>query len=149
MYEIGAATRNTYDPKLIKGLFGVVTLVKNSDINKFGYTGYGIGFDSGRTFSLPSDGLGHNVLIFGVEMSWSTHIENKKKDILVLGKGPTQEFEHTLTAEKLYNNNFTVTGKKFCLSLRYNGGNSYLFVNGVKQFKFKAKDTNIVANPLC
>ena len=69
MYEIGATTRNTYDPKLIKGLFGVVTLVKNSDINKFEYTGYGIGFDSGRTFSFPSDGVGNNVLIFGVEMS--------------------------------------------------------------------------------
>ena len=63
MYEIGAATRNTYDPKLIKGLFGVVTLVKNSDINKFGYTGYGIGFDRGTTFSFPSGGFGHNALI--------------------------------------------------------------------------------------
>ena len=79
MYEIGAATRNTYDPKLIKGLFGVVTLVKNSDINKFGYTGYGIGFDRGTTFSFPSGGFGHNVLIFGVEMSVSTHIDNKKR----------------------------------------------------------------------
>ena len=79
MYEIGAATRNTYDPKLIKGLFGVVTLVKNSDINKFGYTGYGIGFDRGAIFSFPSGGFGHNVLIFGVDMSGSTHIDNKKK----------------------------------------------------------------------
>ena len=79
MYEIGAATRNTYDPKLIKGLFGVVTLVKNSDINKFGYTGYGIGFDRGTTFSFPSGGFGHNVLIFGADMSGSTHIDNKKR----------------------------------------------------------------------
>ena len=71
-----------------------------------------------------------------------------KKDILVLGKGPTQGFEHTLTAEK-YNIDFTVSGKKFCLSLHYNGDNSYLFVNGVEQFKFKAKDSSIVANPLC
>ena len=59
-----------------------------------------------------------------------------KKDILVLGKGPTQGFEHTLTAEK-YNIDFTVSGKKFCLSLHYNGDNSYLFVDGVEQFKFK------------
>ena len=79
MYEIGAATRNTYDPKLIKGLFGVVTLVKNSDINKFGYTGYGIGFDRGTTFSFPSGGFGHNVLIFGVDMSGSTQLIIKKR----------------------------------------------------------------------
>ena len=61
VYEIGATTRNSYDPKLINGLFGGVTLVKNSDINKFGYTGYGIGFDRGTTFSFPSGGFGHNV----------------------------------------------------------------------------------------
>ena len=82
-------------------------------------------------------------------MSGSTHIDNKKKDILFLGKRPTQGSEHTLTTEKLYNINFTVSGKKFCLSLHYNGANSYLFVNGVEQFKFKAKDSSIVANPLC
>ena len=49
----------------------------------------------------------------------------------------------------MYNINFTVSGKKFCLSLHYNGANSYLFVNGVEQFKFKAKDSSIVADPLC
>ena len=53
-----------------------------------------------------------------------------------------------LTAEKLYTINFTVSGKKFCLSLRYNGDNSYMFVNGVEQFKFKAKDSSIEANTL-
>ena len=72
----GATTRNSYDPKLINGLFGAVTLVKNSDIKKIGYTGYGIGFDRGTTFSFPSGGFGHNVLIFGVDMSGSTHIDN-------------------------------------------------------------------------
>ena len=61
-----------------------------------------------------------------------------KKDILVLEKRPAQAFEHTLIADKLYNINFTVSGKNFCLSLHYNGDNSYLFVNGAEQFKFKA-----------
>ena len=61
VYEIGATTRNSYDPKLLNGLFGAVTRVKNSDINKFGYNGYGIGFDRGPTFSFPSRGFGHNV----------------------------------------------------------------------------------------
>ena len=50
-------------------------------------------------------------------MSSSIHIDNKKKDILVLGRGPTQGLESTLTAEKMYSINFTVTKNKFCLSL--------------------------------
>ena len=77
------------------------------------------------------------------------HVDNKKKDILALGKGPTQGLEHTLTAEEIYSINFTMTRKKFCLSLHYNGGNSYLFVNGTEIIKFKAKDFEIVATPLC
>ena len=72
-----------------------------------------------------------------------------KKDILVLGKGPTQGLEHTLTAEKIYPINFTLTKNKFCLSLHYNGTNSYLFVNGTEVYKFKAKDSEIVASLLC
>ena len=64
-------------------------------------------------------------MIFGVDMS-SAHIDNKKKDILILGKGPTQGLEHTLIAEKMYLINFTVTKNKFCLTLHYNGTNSYL-----------------------
>ena len=76
-------------------------------------------------------------------MSPSTHIDNKKIDILVLGIGPTQGLEN------LYSINFTVTRKKFCLSLHYNGANSYLFVNGTENYKFKAKDSEIVPSPLC
>ena len=82
-------------------------------------------------------------------MSFSTHIDNKAKDILVLRKGPTQGLEHTLTAEKIFTINFTMTKKKFCLSLHYNGANSYLFVNGTEIYKFKAKDSEIVASSLC
>ena len=78
VYKIGATTWNSYDPKLINGLFGAATLVKNSDINKFGYTGYRIGFDRGTTFSFPSGGFAHNVLFFSVDMSGSTHIDNRK-----------------------------------------------------------------------
>ena len=82
-------------------------------------------------------------------MSSSAHIDNKKKDILVLGKGPTQGLEYTLTVEKMYLINFTVTKKKFCLTLHYDGANSYLFVNGTEIYKFKAKDSEIVTTPLC
>ena len=67
---------------------------------------------------------------------------------MILGKGPTQGIEHTLSAEKIYSISFRVTGKKFCLSLHYNGANRYWFVNGTEIFKFKAKDSEIVATPL-
>ena len=83
-------------------------------------------------------------------MNSSIHINIKKKDILILGKGPTQGLdEHSLTAEKMYSINFTVSNKKLCLSLHYNGANSYLFVNGTEIYKFKAKDSNIVPSPIC
>ena len=72
-----------------------------------------------------------------------------KKDILIVGIGPTQGLENTLTAVKMYSINFTNTNEKFCLSLYYNGANSCLFVNGTEIYKFKAKDSKIVASPLC
>ena len=78
-----------------------------------------------------------------------TRNDNKKKDISILGKGLTQGQEDTLSAEKMYSINFVVAGKKFCLSLHYNGANSYLFVNGTEIIKFKAKDSKIVSSPLC
>ena len=49
----------------------------------------------------------------------------------------------------MYSINFTVTNKKFCLSLHYNGANSYLFVNGTEIYKFKAKDSEILVGPIC
>ena len=49
----------------------------------------------------------------------------------------------------MYAINFTVTKRKFCLSLHYSGANSYLFVNGKEIVKFKAKDSEIVASTLC
>ena len=66
-------------------------------------------------------------------MSSSAHIDNKKRYILVLGIWSTQRLEHTLTAEKMYSINFTVTNTKLCFSLHYNRANSYLFVNGILQ----------------
>ena len=82
-------------------------------------------------------------------MSFFAHIDNMKKDILILGWGPTQGLEHTLTAEQMYSINFTEKNKKLCLSLHYNGANNYLFVNGTEIYEFKAKDSEIVASSLC
>ena len=144
---MGVSDSNNSDPTLNNCLFGAATLTKNADIDKYGYSGYGIGFDRRSSFSFPGGGLDQNVLIFGADMSSSSHIDIKKKDISVLGKGTTQGLEHTLTAEKMYSINFTVTKKKFSLSLHYNGANSYLSVNGTEIYEFNAKDSEIVATP--
>ena len=86
---MGASTSHNIDPTLKNCLFGAVNLTKNADIDKYKYSGYEIGFDRRSNFSFPSGGFGQNILIFGADMSSSTHIDNKKKDILVLGKGPS------------------------------------------------------------
>ena len=111
---------------------------------------YGIGFDAKGTFKHPSGRIGQNIIIFGADMSSSVHANNKTKNILILGEGITQGLDDTtLTAEDMYSINFTVSRKKFCLSLHYNVANSYLFVNGTEIIKFKAKKFKIIANPLC
>ena len=106
--------------------------------------------DRASSFSFPGGGNGRNGIIFGVDMNSSIHVDNKGKDILILGKGPTQGLgEHSLTAEKIFSINFSKDNIKCCLSLHYNGANSYLFVNGTEIIKFKAKGSEIVAIRLC
>ena len=95
------------------------------------------------------NGVGRNVIIFGVDMGSSSHIDNKKKDIFIFGKSPTQVLEHTPAAEKIYSISFTKSNKIICLSLQYNRANNYLFINGTEIITFKAKDSEIVATPLC
>ena len=116
-------------------------MTKHAYIDQYKYSGYGIGFDRKAKFSF-GNGVGRNVIIFVVDMSSSMKIDNKK------GLGPTQGLKHTLRAEKKNSVNFTEKKKKF-LSLYFNGANSYLFVNGKEIHKFKAKDSEIVATPLC
>ena len=83
-------------------------------------------------------------------MSSSVHVDNKGKDILILGKGPTPGLgEHSLTVEKMYSVNLTDHRVKYCLSLHYNDANSYVFVNGTEVIKSKAKDSKTAATPLC
>ena len=70
-------------------------------------------------------------------MSSSVHIDNKKKYILILGIGATQGLDYiTLTAEAQYSINFSRSNGKFCLSLHYNGSNSFLFANAAKIHQF-------------
>ena len=79
VYELGASSSNFSNPTLKNCLFGAVTLTKNVDIEKYGYFGFGIEFDRGSTFSFPGGGFGQNIIIFGVDMSSSVHLDNKKK----------------------------------------------------------------------
>ena len=146
VYEINKKDNTiSSNPTLENCLFGVVTLTKNLDIDRYGYSGYGIGFNRKGSFSFSGGGSGQNVTLFGADMSSSTHIDNKKKDILILGWDPTQGLEHRLTAEKMHSINFI----QLVLSLHYNETNSHLFVNGIEISKFKAKDSEIVATKLC
>ena len=114
-------------------------MTENTGIDKYRYSGYGIGFDIHGSVSFLGTVLGRNVIIFGVDMSSSTTIDNRIKDILIFSKGPTQALEHTLSAEKMYSINFTEHNKKFCLSLHHNEANSFLFVNGKKFINSKQK----------
>ena len=85
-----------------------------------------------------------NVIIFGADMSSSVHVDNKGKHMLILVEGATQGLDDTtLTAEAKYPINFTQSGKRFALSLQYNGSNSFLFVKSEKVYQFKAKNSEI------
>ena len=90
------------------------------------------------------------MLIFGADMSFSTHATNKANNIYVMSKDFIQGInDTTLYAEKEFRNNFTELGVKFVLSLHYNGDNSYLFANGYQELKFKAKNDQILKERLC
>ena len=83
---------------------------------------------------------GRNVLIFGVHENSVVHSNNKANNIFIMGDGFEQGInDTTLYAEKIYSKNFSAVDEKFVLSLHYNGDNSYLFVNGKQELKFKAK----------
>ena len=91
VYEINKKNNTiTSDPTLENCLFGAVTLTKNVNIDRYGYSGYGIGFDRKGSFSFPGGGYGQNVLIFGVDMSFSAHIDNKKRHISIRNRSNTR-----------------------------------------------------------
>ena len=92
VYETLASSSNNSNSTLKNSLFGAFKLTKNDDIDKYQYSGYKIGFNRRGSSSFTGGGLGQNVIIFGVNMSSSVHIDNKKKDISILGRGSTQGF---------------------------------------------------------
>ena len=120
-------------------LFGAMQITKNAtDYDKNNYKGYGICFDERSEFghTITEGGHAHttdarNVLIFGGDMSFSVHATNRANHIYLMGTGLTQGInDTTIYVDKNFYRNFTDFGKKFVLSLHYNGDNSYLFVNG-------------------
>ena len=131
-------------------LFGALEITKNANTSKYNYKGYGICFDEGGTFSMGNINNGRNVIIFGVHENSVIHSNNKTNNIYIMGDGFVQGIANTtLSAEKTYSQNFTQPGKKFILSLQYNGDDSYLFVNGRQELKFKAKTDQLVIEKLC
>ena len=145
-----SSSRNT-DYTIQNALFGGVKITKNAtDISKHKYEEYGINFDEGGTFSKGNINNGKNVLIFGVHENSLVHANNKANNIHVMGDLFVQGInDTTLYAEKVHSQNFTAANKKFVLSLYYNGDNSYLFVNGKEDLKFKANDDQIFKVILC
>ena len=131
-------------------LFGAMQITKNADTSKYKYKGYGICFDEGGMFSKGNIDNGRNILIFGVDESSLVHANNKANNIYVMGDLFVQGItDTTLYAEKIYSQNFTQPSKKFVLILHYNGDDSYLFVNGRQELKFKCKTDQLVKEKLC
>ena len=129
VYEISNNCNISGYPTLENCLFGAVKLTKDPDIDQYKYSGYGIGFDRKGEFSFGSRKFGRNVIIFGADMSSSSHANNKKNHILDLGKDFVQGRNGTtIYAERLYKINFTENNTKLCLSLHYNGTNSCLLM---------------------
>ena len=128
-------------------LFGAIKGTKagdSTDTDKCIYSGYGLGFDSTGQFSHPQGRMARNMIIFGVDLSNSVHVTNKTQNILILGHGLTQKVNNTtIYAQKMYSPSFGADNKIFCLSLHYNGDDSYLFGNGKEITKFKAKNLKL------
>ena len=157
-YKLDPIASNRDDTFTIQNaLFGAMQITKNTDTSKYNCKGYGICFDEGGQFghTITEGGFAHttnarNVLIFGADMSFSVHATNRANNIYVMGELFVQGIDDTrLYAEKKFYRNFTGPGKKFILSLHYNGDDSYLFVNGRQELKFKCKTDQLVKEKFC
>ena len=118
-YILNSCLRNLNTDFALKNcLIGSVKLTKSADPDKYKCSGYSIGFYSCSEFLFKDASMGKNVIIFGADMSSSVHIDNKNKDILILGEGTTQGLDDTaLTSEAKYPMKFTQPRKRFALRL--------------------------------
>ena len=138
VYELDTWSQDLNTDFTLKGcLFGSVKVIKNDDTDKYSYSGYGVEFDSRSLF-------------LGLIWAHLCILIIKEKNILILGKGPTQGLNGTtFTAEAEYSINFSRSQNFFCLSLHYCRSNSFLFANATKIYQFKAKDSEIKKYPTC
>ena len=153
VYKLDPITSKDTTFTIQNALFGAMKITKNADTSKYNYKGYGICFDESEEFThsgnFSDTADGRNEIIFGVDMSFSKYANNKANNIYVMGKDYIQKINNTkIYAGKIYYRNFTDPGKKFVLSLHYNGNNSYLYVNGNQELKFKAKADQLVKEKL-
>ena len=129
VYKLDPITSRDTTFTIQNAFFGAMQITKNVDTSKYNYKGYGICFDEESEFghTITEGGRAHttdarNVLIFGADMSFSVHATNRENNIYVMGSDLTQGIhDTTLYAEKNFYRNFTDLGKKFMLSLHYNG----------------------------
>ena len=151
VYKLDSVSSSRDDTFTVQNaLFGAMQITKNADTSNYKYKGYGICFDEGGSFSKGNISNGKNVLIFGVDESSLIHANNKANNIYIMGDLFVQGInDTTLYAEKIYSQNFTQPSKKFVLRLHYNGNDSYLFVNGKQELKFKVKTDQLVKEELC
>ena len=116
-------------------------LTKNVYPDKCTYSGYRIGFNYRSEFLFLDGSMGKKVIIFGAAMSSSVYIDNKNKDLLILGEEPTPGLDdNTLTSEAIYPISLAQMSKRFVLSLHYNGNNRFLFVNATKYINSKQEE---------
>ena len=150
VYELKNRRVDSPDFTIQSGLFGAVKITKNANTLHYKYEGYRICFDGELSFSFGNRIDAKNVIIFGVSTSNRSHSTNKTQNIYVLGKDFVQGINNTtIYPRKIYKTNFTEQNKKFVLSLCYNGDNSYLFVNGTQELKFKSSVNYLDRNLLC
>ena len=116
VYDLDSNLKN-FDSTLQNCYFGAFKITKSSDIDRYQYSGYGIGFDSKGTFSYPTGSFGQNAIVFGTDLSSSMHATNRANNILVLGKDFIQGINNkTIYAENVYSINFSATKTRLCLS---------------------------------
>ena len=150
VYKLKNRTVDGPDFTVQNGLFGAVKITKDINTSHYKYSGYGLCTDAKGKFSIGNITNGRNILIFGCDMSFSSHATNKTQNIYVLGNSKTQGINvTTLYAEKLYKTNIAETNKKSVLSLHYYGDNSYFFVNGYQELTFRSVINYKNKNLLC
>ena len=143
VYELNTWSRNlNIDVTLGDYRFGASKLIKNADPDKYGYIGYGTGFDARSQSSLPIRECGKNPVIFGVDDKSPRHTVNRKKDILFLGEEPMDGLDDiTIMVEAKFSVIIIKLRKKIYLSVHCNAANIFLYANGIEIYQFKAKDS--------